>query len=92
MSVRAHLDSLDHRLAGRPEAEYVYESRKWRMRLAVVTLLTLTSLTIALTSNIAVAGWVLVAFSIATGVKTVLARREWRAATVQATTTGRWFD
>lgn len=91
MSVLARLERLDHRFTGRPEAEYVYESRKWRLRLGVVALLTLLSLAIALASNASVAGWVLVAFSIATGVKTVLARRAWQASAVQVTG-GRWFE
>jgi len=91
VSVLAHLDRLDHKFTGRPETDYVYESRKWRLRMAVVVLLTLVSLTIALTAaDLAVAGWLLVLFAVATGVKTALARRAWRAATVQ--TSGRWFE
>jgi ribosomal protein L39E len=91
VSVLAHLERLDHRLTGRPETEYVYESRKWRLRLGVVVLLTFVSLAIALASNARVAGWLLVLFAVATGVKTVVARREWRATAVQATG-GRWYE
>lgn len=90
MSVLAYLERLDHKLTGRPEADYVYESRKWRMRLGVVILLALVSLTIAVTSNLPVAGWLLVAFAVATGVKIVLTRKAWRASAVQSA--GRWFD
>ncbi|HEU0131714.1 MAG TPA: hypothetical protein VFQ85_12070 [Mycobacteriales bacterium] len=91
MSVLATLEKLDHRLTGRPETDYVFEARRWRLRLALVVLLTLLSLVIALVSDQAVAGWVLVAFAIATGVKTVLARRAWRASAVQVTG-GRWYE
>jgi ABC-type transport system involved in cytochrome bd biosynthesis fused ATPase/permease subunit len=84
------LDQLDHKITGRPETDYVFESRKWRLRLAVVVLLTLVSLAIALASNVQVAGWLLVAFAIATGVKTVLARRAWRASAIQPQ--GRFFE
>jgi ABC-type transport system involved in cytochrome bd biosynthesis fused ATPase/permease subunit len=91
MSVLAQLERLDHKVTGRPETPYVYESRKWRLRLAVVVLLTLVSLAIALASTAQVAGWLLVAFAIATGVKTVLARRDWRASAVH-TGAGRWYD
>jgi hypothetical protein len=90
VSVLAHLERLDHRLTGRPEAEYVYEARKWRLRLAVVVLLTLLSLVIALASNAQVAGWLLVVFAVATGVKTVVARNAWRA--TATTGGGRWFE
>jgi ribosomal protein L39E len=90
VSVLAQLERLDHRLVGSPEAEYVSESRKWRLRLAVISLLTLVSLAIALVSNARVAGWLLVAFAIATGVKTVLARREWRETVVVGA--GRWYE
>jgi ABC-type transport system involved in cytochrome bd biosynthesis fused ATPase/permease subunit len=90
VSVLAQLDELDRRLTGRPEAEYVHESRMWRLRLGVVVLLTLVSLAIALVSSMAVAGWLLVAFAIATGVKTVIARREWKASAVQRS--GRWYE
>ncbi len=90
MSVLAALDKLDHKITGRPEADYVFESRKWRLRLAVVTLLTLVSLAIALASNAQVAGWLLVVFALATGVKTFLARRAWRATAVQPQ--GRFFE
>jgi len=92
VSVLAHLERLDHALAGRPETEYVYESRKWRLRLMVISLLTFVSLIIALVSNAKVAGWLLVAFAIATGVKTVLARREWRAVAAAQVSTGRWYE
>jgi len=93
VSVLAALERLDHKFTGRPETEYVYESRKWRLRLAVVVLLTLTSLTIALSSNLAAAGWLLFVASIATAVKIVLARREWRAAVAVATPTNRrWHE
>lgn len=90
MSVLAALDKLDHKITGRPEVDYVFESRKWRLRLAVVVLLTLTSLAIALASSAPVAGWLLVAFAVATGVKTVLARRAWRASAVHPQ--GRFFE
>ena len=90
MSVLATLDKLDHKITGRPEVDYVFESRKWRLRLAVVVLLTLVSLAIALASNVRVVGWLLVVFAIATGVKTVLARRAWRATAVQPQ--GRFFE
>ena len=90
MSVLAQLERLDHRLVGSPEAPYVAESRKWRLRLAVISLLTLVSLAIAIASNARVAGWLLVAFAIATGVKTVIARRDWHASTV--VNTGRWYE
>ena len=88
MSVLAQLerlDRLDHRLTGRPEAEYVFESRKWRLRFAVIVLLTLVSLVIALASSAPVAGWFLVAFAVATFAKTYLARRAWQRTAVQAT-------
>ncbi len=85
MSVLAQLERLDHRLAGRPETDYVFESRKWRLRIAVIVLLTFVSLIIAVASNAPLAGWLLVAFAVATFVKTVLARRAWRATAVQAT-------
>jgi predicted lysophospholipase L1 biosynthesis ABC-type transport system permease subunit len=78
VSVLAQLERLDHRLVGRPEAEYVSESRKWRLRLAVVTLLTLLSLLIALAGDMGLVAWLLVAFAVATGVKTFLARSAWR--------------
>jgi hypothetical protein len=90
VSVLAHLDRLDHKITGRPEADYVYESRKWRLRLAVVVLLTFVSLVIALASSASIAGWLLVAFAIATGVKTVIARNAWRSAA--APVAGRWFE
>ena len=90
MSVLAHLERLDHRFTGRPEAEYVYEARKWRLRLGVVALLTFVSLVIALASNARIAGWVLVFFAIATGVKTVVARNAWR--TAAAPSAGRWHE
>jgi hypothetical protein len=88
--VFASLDRLDHRLAGAPEADYVFEARKWRLRFAVITLLTLLSLTIALVSSAPTAGWLLTAFAVATGVKTFLARKAWKATAVQ--TAGRWFE
>ncbi|MDQ1712020.1 MAG: hypothetical protein QOE45_1470 [Frankiaceae bacterium] len=91
MSVLAQLERLDHRITGRPETTYVFESRKWRLRLAVVVLLTLVSLAIALASTARVAGWLLVAFAVATGVKTVLGRRRWRAVAVPSTG-GRWYE
>lgn len=90
MSVLAHLERLDHRLVGSPEADYVFQSRAWRLRLAVIVLLTLVSLAIALASNVRVAGWLLVLFALATGVKTVLARRAWRASVT--VNTARWYD
>ena len=90
MSVLAHLERLDHRLTGSPETAYVFESRKWRLRLAVIVLLTLVSLAIAMASSASVAGWLLVTFAVATGVKTVIARNAWRASA--ATATGRWYE
>jgi hypothetical protein len=90
VSVLAQLERLDHKLTGRPEADYVYESRKWRARLAVVVLLTLTSLSIALVSNAPLAGWLLVAFAVATGVKIVITRNAWKASAVHVQ--GRWFE
>jgi hypothetical protein len=90
VSVLAHLDRLDHKITGRPEADYVYESRKWRLRRAVVVLLTFVSLVIALASSASIAGWLLVAFAVATGVKTVIARNAWRSAA--APVAGRWFE
>jgi hypothetical protein len=90
VSILAHLERLDHRLTGRPEADYVYEARKWRLRLAVIVLLTFVSLSIALASNVPVAGWLLVAFAVATGVKTVIARNAWRSAA--APVAGRWYE
>jgi hypothetical protein len=84
MSVLAQLERLDHRLAGRPETDYVFESRKWRLRIAVIVLLTFVSLIIATASNATVAGWLLVAFAVATFVKTLLARRAWRRTAVQS--------
>jgi hypothetical protein len=91
MSVLAQLERLDHKVTGRPETPYVFEARKWRLRLAVVVLLTLVSLAIALASTAQVAGWLLVVFAIATGVKTVLARRAWRASAVHVSG-GRWYE
>jgi hypothetical protein len=90
VSVLAQLERLDHRLAGRPEVDYVLESRKWRLRLALVTLLTLLSFVIALAGDIGVVAWLLVAFAVATGVKTFLARSEWRRTAVQPA--GRFFE
>ena len=90
MSVIAQLERLDHRIVGRPEVEYVYESRKWRLRLAVVVMLTFLSLVIALVGDAGLIAWFLVAFAIATGVKTVLARSEWRRSAVQPQ--GRFFE
>lgn len=93
MSVLAHLERLDHRLAGRPETDYVYESRKFRLRLAVIALLTLVSLVIALVSSAPAAGWVLVLFAVATGVKNYLALREFRATAVaHVSASGRWYE
>jgi hypothetical protein len=89
MSVLAQLERLDHRLTGRPEAEYVYESRKWRLRLSLIVLLTFVSLIIAVASTARLAGWFLVAFAVATFVKTFLARRAWRATAVQSS--GSWL-
>lgn len=91
MSVLAQLERLDHRFAGSPETDYVFESRKFRLRFAVIVLLTFVSLIIAVASSASVAGWVLVAFAIATGVKTAIARREWRA-TVATLPAGRWYE
>jgi hypothetical protein len=90
VSVLAQLERLDHRFVGRPEADYVFESRKWRLRLALVVLLTFVSLVIALAGDIGVVGWLTVAFAVATGVKTVLARAEWRRSAVQPS--GRFFE
>jgi hypothetical protein len=91
VSVLAHLERLDHRFAGSPETDYVFESRKFRLRLAVVSLMTFVSLVIALASNARVAGWLLVAFAIATGVKTVVERRA-HAAAVATRPAGRWYE
>jgi len=90
VSVLAQLERLDHRLVGRPEADYVLESRKWRLRLAVVALLTFVSLTIAVAGDMGLVAWLLVAFAVATGVKTFLARAEWRRTAVQPA--GRFFE
>jgi hypothetical protein len=90
VSVLAHLERLDHRITGRPEAEYVYEARKWRLRLAVVVLLTMTSLAIALASNAQLAGWLLVAFAVVTAVKIVITRNAWKSSAVHVQ--GRWFE
>ena len=90
MSVLAHLERLDRRVTGEPEAQYVFESRLWRLRLGLIALLTFVSLIIATVSSAPVAGWLLVAFAVATGVKTVLARRAWQA-TVPLST-GRWHE
>jgi len=91
VSVLAHLERLDHKLTGRPEAQYVHESRMWRLRLMLISLLTLLSLVIATASSASAAGWLLVLFAIATGVKTVLARRAWRESAV-AVSNGRWYE
>ena len=90
VSVLAQLDRLDHRFVGRPEADYVFESRKWRLRLALVSLLTLLSVVIALVGDVGLLGWLTVAFAVATGVKTVLARAAWRRSAVQSS--GRFFE
>lgn len=90
MSVLAQLERLDHRFTGRPEVEYVFESRKWRLRLALVVLLTLLSLIIAMASEVGVVGWLVFVFAIATGVKTWLARAAWRRTAVQPQ--GRFFE
>lgn len=90
MSVLAQLERLDHRFAGRPEVDYVFESRKWRLRLALVVLLTLLSTAIALVSDAGIVAWLLVAFAVATGVKTYLARAEWRRTAQQPS--GRFFE
>ena len=91
MSVLAHLERLDHRFAGSPETEYVYESRKFRLRLGVIALLTFVSLIIAVASSVPAVGWLLVLFALATGVKNYLALRQFRA-TVTVTTGGRWYE
>ena len=90
MSVLAHLERLDHRLTGSPETQYVYEARKFRLRLAVVSLLTLLSLVIALVSSARPAGWLLVGFALATGAKNVQARRAWRESVTVGS--GRWHE
>lgn len=92
MSVLAHLERLDHRFAGRPETEYVYESRKFRLRLGVIALLTFVSLIIAMVSNVRPVGWLLVLFAIATGVKNYLALRDFRATAAPVTAGGRWYE
>jgi len=92
VSVLAHLERLDHRVAGSPETEYVFEARKFRLRLALVVLLTLLSLVIALLSNVRVAGWLLVAFAVATGVKNYLALQQFKAAAAAAQRAGRWYE
>lgn len=91
MPVLAQLERLDHRVAGMPETAYVFESRKFRMRLAVATLMTLVSLVIATATDQAAAGWLLVVFALATGVKNVLAHRAHRAAAPTGPT-GRWYE
>ena len=63
----------------------------WRLRLMLISLLTLLSLVIAMASSAPAAGWLLVLFAIATGVKTVLARRAWRASVVPVAG-GRWYE
>jgi hypothetical protein len=90
VSVLAQLERLDHRIVGRPEAEYVYHSRVWRLRLALVVLLTLLSLAIAMSGEAGLAAWLLVAFAVATGVKTAIARSAWRRTAVQPS--GRFFE
>lgn len=90
MSVLAQLERLDHRFVGRPETDYVFESRKWRLRLAVVVLLTFVSLIIALAGDVGGIAWFVVGFAFMTGVKTVVARRNWRRTTQQPT--GRFFE
>lgn len=92
MSVLAHLERLDHRVTGSPETAYVYEARKFRLRLALVSLLTLVSLTIALVSTAPAAGWLLVAFAVATGVKNYLALQQFKTAAATAKSTGRWYE
>jgi hypothetical protein len=90
VSVLAQLERLDHRFVGRPETDYVFESRKWRMRIAVLVMLTNLSLIIAFASDQRAGGWFLVLFSIATFGKTIHARREWRRTAQQPT--GRFFE
>ena len=90
-SVLAQLERLDHRFMGMPETDYVFESRKFRLRLAVVSLMALVSLVIATASDQPVAGWLLVAFAIATGVKNYLALRAHRA-TAPRGPAGRWYE
>lgn len=89
--VLAQLDRLDRKLTGRPETQYVHESRMWRLRLMLISLLTLLSLVIATASNASAAGWLLVLFAVTTGVKTVLARRAWRES-VATVSNGRWYE
>lgn len=91
MSVLAQLERLDRRVTGMPETEYVFVARAFRLRVAVIVLLTLVSLAIALASNAPAAGWLLVVFAVTTGVKTVLAQRALRAA-VPAAPAGRWHE
>lgn len=90
MSVLAQLERLDHRFVGRPETTYVFESRSWRLRIALVVMLTNLSLVIAFVSNQQRAGVFLLVFSVATLVKIVLAKRAWRRTAVQAS--GRFFE
>lgn len=84
MSFLAQLDRLDHRFVGRPEADYVFESRRWRLRLALSVLLTLVSLLIVVVGDAGAVAWVPVVFAVGTGVQTVLARSAWRRTAVQA--------
>lgn len=91
MSVLAQLERLDHRLAGMPETAYVFEARKFRLRLVVVALMTFVSLVIAVASNAPVAGWLLVAFALATGAKTVLDLRAFKAR-VPTRPAGSWYE
>lgn len=87
MSVLAQLERLDHRLAGMPETAYVFEARKFRLRLAVLVLMAL----VALLSTIETpAGWFVVLLAVGTAVKTVADRRAHSG--TSAAVTGRWHD
>ncbi|HVF04672.1 MAG TPA: hypothetical protein VNA20_07530 [Frankiaceae bacterium] len=90
MSVLAQLERLDHRLAGMPETAYVFEARKFRLRIAVLALMTLVAL---LSTFETPAGWLVVALAVGTAGKTVLDRRGQRGASAGAASeAGRWYE
>ena len=73
-----------------PETPYVFEARKFRLRNAVLVLLTLVAL---LSTVETAAGWLVVLLALATGVKTIADRRA-HAATVAsaAKPAARWYE
>ena len=90
MSVLAQLERLDHRFAGMPETDYVFEARKYRLRIGVLALMTLVALLSTLETP---AGWLVVALAVGTGAKTVLDHRQHRSAAAGvASETGRWYE